>query len=77
MSPTSKGEAPSPSNIKGISSSFCVHQHGGMNTGVNVLEFKLGMAYILSERQLRLRVKPVILIALLNVCHGGDAGKHS
>ena len=48
-----------------------------MNAGVNILQFKLGMAYILSERQLRLSVKAVILIALLNVCHGGDAGKHS
>ena len=37
----------------------------------------MSLAYVLSEDQLRLRTKPVILIALLNVCHGGDAGKHS
>ena len=48
-----------------------------MNAGVNVLQFELGMAYILSKHQLCLSVKTVILIALLNVCHDGDAGKHS
>ena len=35
------------------------------------------MAYILGEDQLRLRVKPVILIILLNVVNDGDGGKHA
>ena len=35
------------------------------------------MAYILEEEELRLRVKSVILIILLNVINDGDGGKHA
>ena len=35
------------------------------------------MAYILSEDQLCLRVKAVILFVLLNVINDGDAGEHA
>ena len=48
-----------------------------MDAGVYLLQFKLGMAYILREDQLRLRVKPVLLVVLLNVIDDGDAGKHA
>jgi hypothetical protein len=45
-----------------------------MDAGVDALQFKLGMAYILGEDQLRLRVKYVLLLVLLNVIDDGDTG---